>query len=171
MIWPSYSQQNVNRAVRAGSEMGKDQFLRLLVAQLQNQDPLQPMDNTEYISQLAQFSALEQMSNVAAEVRLLRQSMGMASSLIGKQITWTVMDSTGQTKLKTGIVEAISFKDGNQYAIVGGETVPLDRLVRVEEPKPDAEQPLPDQDGNQPVPDDEEQPLPEEDGGTAGEGE
>ncbi|MCI5639975.1 MAG: flagellar hook capping protein, partial [Lachnospiraceae bacterium] len=47
-----------------GSEMGKEEFLQLLVAQMKYQDPLEPTDNTEYVSQLAQFSELEQMQNL-----------------------------------------------------------------------------------------------------------
>ena len=51
--------------MRVSSVLGKDAFLELLVTQLQNQDPLNPMDDKEFIAQLAQFSSLEQMSNVA----------------------------------------------------------------------------------------------------------
>jgi flagellar basal-body rod modification protein FlgD len=44
--------------------LGKDDFLKLMITQLQHQNPLEPMDNTEYISQMASFSALEQMNNL-----------------------------------------------------------------------------------------------------------
>ncbi len=55
----------------AESDMDKDAFMSLLVAQMGNQNPLEPMDNTEFISQLAQFSALEQQQNIAAGIELL----------------------------------------------------------------------------------------------------
>jgi len=53
-----------NKTTSGTSELGKDEFLQLLVTQLKYQDPLEPMDNTEYISQLAQFSTLEYMGNM-----------------------------------------------------------------------------------------------------------
>jgi len=73
------------------SVMGKDQFLQLLVVQLQNQDPTQPMQNTEFVAQLAQFSALEQMQNVNSNLGtsiLLNQSVNnsLATTLIGRDI-------------------------------------------------------------------------------------
>ena len=49
-------------------ELGKDAFMNLFVTQLQNQDPLEPMDNTEFLSQMAQFSSLEQMQNIAGAI-------------------------------------------------------------------------------------------------------
>ncbi len=76
-------------------ELGKDEFLRLLVTQMQYQDPLEPTDNTEFIAQLAQFSSLEQMNNIADGIEqsnewdfLQMQSINntMASDLIGKDI-------------------------------------------------------------------------------------
>jgi len=77
------------------SSLGKDDFLQLLVAQMQNQDPLEPMDNTDFIAQLAQFSSLEQMSNIADGIDqsnewdyLQMQSINnvMAAGLIGKEV-------------------------------------------------------------------------------------
>ena len=67
------TERKVNQ--RGSSELGKDEFLKLLVTQLQNQDPLNPQDDTQFISQLAQFSALEQMTNMSwlAKKLLYRQ--------------------------------------------------------------------------------------------------
>ncbi len=75
----------------ASDELGKDDFLNLFVTQLQNQDPLQPMDNTQFLSQMAQFSSLEQMQNIAGAMELLTLSQSAATnsqmiSLIGKRI-------------------------------------------------------------------------------------
>ena len=65
-IWPNYSAQNVQSAARKPvKELGKDQFLQILVTQLRNQDPMQPMQDKEFISQMAQFSSLEQMMNMS----------------------------------------------------------------------------------------------------------
>ncbi|MDQ1352522.1 MAG: flagellar basal-body rod modification protein FlgD [Acidobacteriota bacterium] len=72
-------------------ELGKDAFMQLLISQLAYQDPLEPMDNTEFISQLAQFSALEQQQNIAAGIQLLALSQTASTNsqmvnLIGKRV-------------------------------------------------------------------------------------
>lgn len=78
-------------------ELGKDAFLQLLVTQLKNQDPLEPQDNSSYIAELAQFSALEQMTNVVKNLEDLGNVVdnidtsvlvGQLSSMIGKGIDW-----------------------------------------------------------------------------------
>ena len=76
----------------ASQALGKDDFLRLLVAQLQNQDPLNPMDNSQFVAQTAQFSSLEQMQNMNKTLeRLAAQAGGggtaSASALLGKTVT------------------------------------------------------------------------------------
>ncbi len=72
--------------------LGKDAFLKLLVTQLQNQDPLNPLDDKEFIAQLAQFSSLEQMTNISEGIASLtektaQQDMLSAVSYIGKEVT------------------------------------------------------------------------------------
>lgn len=72
-------------------ELGKDAFMNLFVTQLQNQDPLEPMDNTEFLSQMAQFSSLEQMQNIAGAMELLTLSQSAATNsqmitLIGRRV-------------------------------------------------------------------------------------
>ncbi len=73
--------------------LGKDDFLKILIAQLQNQDPLNPMDDREFIAQMAQFSSLEQMMsmNTAMQTMLnvqLSETLVKHSELIGKEVTW-----------------------------------------------------------------------------------
>ncbi len=76
----------------ATSSLGKDAFLKLLVAQLQHQDPLKPMDDTAYVAQLAQFSSLEQMMSVNTKLDTLATGQNSVTnaglaSLIGKNVT------------------------------------------------------------------------------------
>lgn len=102
------------------SSLDKDTFLKLLIAQLQNQDPTSPMDDKEFISQMAQFSSLEQMQNVSKSIDSLsevaKQSQLMQyNSFIGKEVTWheitSEKDEEGNPIINTGtgIVSKISF--------------------------------------------------------------
>src|SRR3954453_23898149 len=70
--------------------LGKDSFLKLLVAQLQHQDPSQPTDSTQFMSQLAQFSSLEQMTNVNETLQTLAtsQSVSQGVELLGRYLTY-----------------------------------------------------------------------------------
>ncbi len=90
-ILPHAESNTPTTPASAQQPLGKEDFLRLLVAQLSAQDPLNPMDSTEFTAQLAQFSALEQMTNVNSTLEDLvkaQQAMGNSSmiSLIGKMV-------------------------------------------------------------------------------------
>jgi flagellar basal-body rod modification protein FlgD len=74
-----------------GDDLGKDEFLKILIVQLQNQDPLNPMDDKEFIAQMAQFTALEQMQNVAKA-----SQMQQATLMIGNYIKAEVNGDNGQ---------------------------------------------------------------------------
>lgn len=72
-------------------QLGKEEFLRLLITQLENQDPLNPMDDKEFVAQLAQFSSLEQLTNISEEVKAIKensvqQDMVGAVGFIGKEV-------------------------------------------------------------------------------------
>ncbi len=71
---------------KPGGALGKDEFMKLLVAQMQAQDPLDPMDSHEYIAQLAQFSSLEQLQNINDKLDDLTQQLSGAASLINNDI-------------------------------------------------------------------------------------
>jgi len=95
---------------KSSDSVDKEQFLNLLVAQLKYQDPLQPMDNTEYVSQLATFSELEQMQNVAQTTEVSR-----ATAMVGSLVT---IESLNET---TGVVSEITGKV--DYVSVSGSKV------------------------------------------------
>lgn len=132
-IWPYYSKQNVQTAARKPTgELGKDQFLQILITQLKNQDPMQPMQDKDFIAQMAQFSSLEQTMNMAKELASLRQSAGIASGLIGKTVEWQAQTENGVEK-RSGIVDAIVRRDGIQYVKVGESEVKIDDLLLISE--------------------------------------
>lgn len=88
----------------AKNALGKDAFLKMLIAQLQNQDPLNPMDGTAFVAQMAQFSALEQMQNLNDTMGSLPEYLGtfnnaQMANLIGNQATATgnVIDVSGSS--------------------------------------------------------------------------
>ena len=104
------------------TELGKDDFLKLLVAQLQSQDPLNPMEDKEFISQMAQFTSLEQMKNVSNAVQITQ-----ATSYIGKQITWD--DEMGEQQ--TGIVKSVRIVSGEPKIVVGDQNIALAKVTSV----------------------------------------
>lgn len=111
------------------SVLDKDDFMRLLITQLANQDPTNPMEDREFIAQMAQFSALEQMHNLNTQLFLLRESPTQLSHLIGKQVTWE--NQSGENK--TGLVDAVVYKQGLSYVEVDGELVLVMNIVGIKE--------------------------------------
>lgn len=108
-----YSSVQVQR--EDGNNLDKNAFFKLLVTQLKYQDPLAPMDNTQFIAQMAQFSSLEQMENMNANMsQFLRiQALSEGASLIGRTVE-TIDAATGETI--TGKVEKVTFEEGNMFA-------------------------------------------------------
>ncbi len=116
--------------VRVGSSvLGKDDFLRLLVAQLRNQNPLEPMNDREFIAQLAQFSALEQMHNVSQAVQALsrRQEAAAAFQLVGRRVV--VQNADGTTT--EGVVVGVRRREDRFVLVVADREYTLDQLVEV----------------------------------------
>ena len=124
-IQETASQSSVQKS--SGSNgMDKDAFLQLLVAQMKYQDPLEPTSNTEYISQYATFSQVEQMQNMAASMELSR-----ASSLVGKLVTVETTDSNGETKQIQGMVEYVTYENNKAYVSIDGTLYSADDVVAV----------------------------------------
>ncbi|WP_127592519.1 flagellar hook capping FlgD N-terminal domain-containing protein [Paenibacillus lautus] len=132
-MWPNYAKGNVSSKSGNGQELGKDQFLSILITQLRHQDPLQPMQDREFIAQMAQFTSLEQLMNINTQLTAMSQSLGAASSLIGKQISWMFKPEDGsESVMKSGIVDSIMVREGVHYAKVGDSEVSLDQIVKIE---------------------------------------
>lgn len=146
------------KETKANDDLGKQAFLQLLVTQLQNQDPLDPQDNGEYISQLAQFSALEQMTNVSKGLEDLGKVVGnidtsvlvgQLSGMIGKQIDWietiNEADEEGNPlshdEKMTGVVSGVSIVEGTPSIVVekDGEKYQVDisKVAHVYETAPE----------------------------------
>ena len=111
----------------ASQKLGKDDFLKLLITQLQNQDPTSPMENTEFIAQMAQFSSLEQMTNMSTEFTKLANMLnsGEAVSLLGK----SVEVASGESSI-SGVVEAVT-RGTNPQIKVNGMLYSMDQINAV----------------------------------------
>ncbi len=147
-----------NTAVWEGDTMGKDTFLQLLVSQLQNQDPLNPVNDKEFLAQMAQFSSLEQMQNLntnfekgLSELRqavdeglynnfqalvsmnnnLVVQQNFQGINLLGKEVTATV-ETDDRCRILEGIVEKVSFKDGRVLVEIDGKALYMDEVTHFE---------------------------------------
>lgn len=107
----------------ANSSLDKDAFLQLLVAQMKYQDPLEPTSNTEYISQYATFSELEEMQNMRNSMDTQR-----ASSLVGQYVTVKSTGTNGETTLIGGKVDFITIENGKSYLNINGNKYSIDDL-------------------------------------------
>ncbi len=131
----AYNAQNNANKLTTDRALDKDAFLKLMVTQMQYQDPLDPQDNSEYVAELAQFSALEQMTNVSdgvGEVAKLVSNLdtsvlvGQLSGMIGQDLQWTHTtqseDENGNpvpfSEMKEGKVTGVSISDGSPTVIV-----------------------------------------------------
>ncbi|MDE6600611.1 MAG: flagellar hook capping protein [Lachnospiraceae bacterium] len=114
---------------QGSNTLDKDAFLQLLVAQMKYQDPLEPTSNTEYISQYATFSELEQMQNMSASMELFR-----ASSLVGQTVLLKVRDSQGRVTNVQGNVDYVVYENNKAYLSVNGDLYSMDDLDTVADP-------------------------------------
>ena len=108
-------------------EMGKEDFLKLLVAQMENQDPLNPSSNEDMVMQLAQFSSIEQTERMNNNLEHFIQdnTMGMASSMIGQEIEAANPDSGQITK---GVVTQVNINGQGTSLVVGNNQVDLEHV-------------------------------------------
>ncbi len=112
-----------------GGALGKEEFLNLLVAQMANQDPLNPMDSTESIAQLAQFSALEQMQNVATQIESLRQSSGLIDAMLLQGQNVEAVDVNGATY--SGTVESATWGAEGLVLTIGETQIAMSNIAEL----------------------------------------
>ncbi len=107
-------------------DLGMEDFFNLLVAQMTNQDMMNPADNTQMVAQMAQFSALQAMNTVAEY-----QQSSNALSYVGKNVTIAHVNDAGEMVSITGDVEKVTFYDGKPQVYVGGKAYDLYTVMQV----------------------------------------
>ncbi len=112
---------------KTSNELGKDDFLKILIAQLSNQDPTSPLDNAEFIAQMAQFSSLEQMTNMSQSFEKMANFINSteAQSMLGKTVELDLGDSS-----VTGSVEAAT-RGSQPQILVNGMYYSMDKIKTV----------------------------------------
>ena len=122
-------ESQLGRTEQPGGALGKDEFLNLLVAQLSHQDPLNPMDSTESIAQLAQFSALEQMQNVADQVEKQRHASSMLDAMLldGQHVAIELQNGT----TAEGLIESASWMNSELNLSIGGQNIPFSKIANI----------------------------------------
>lgn len=141
VIDPSLYVKNSQSAKRStpGTEMGKEQFLQMLVTQIQNQDPLNPMEDKDFMAQMAQFSSLEQMMNMTESINKLVDSQLVSpviqySHMIGKYVSYQVRDEKTGAIIETKSGQVIAVSQNKGWAILelsNGEKVLADAISTV----------------------------------------
>ncbi|MBU5673076.1 flagellar hook assembly protein FlgD [Paenibacillus brevis] len=141
-VWSNYSSSNAS--TQTNNELGKDAFLKLMITQMQNQDPLSPMDNKDMIAQMAQFTSVEQLVNISSQLSAMSQSLGNNSGLIGKVVSWLGETKTGNydistgtseviTTYESGLVDSIIVRNGVHYVKVGSKEIQISDIQQVED--------------------------------------
>jgi flagellar basal-body rod modification protein FlgD len=114
-----YSTPTTTSSAQSSNGMGKDTFMKLLVAQMANQNPMEPTDDKEMIAQMTQFSTLEQITNMATESSksATASQMSQAVNLLGRTVTYLDADGAKQT----GTVDQVSMVNGAPNLTIGGK--------------------------------------------------
>lgn len=113
-------------------ELGKEAFLKILVTQLQNQDPTQPQKDGEFIAQMAQLSVLEQLSNLNNSLTAYLESsnnVNQYSYALGKTVSWHNPELNVQ---ESGVVTGIHYKDNQVFYKIGDQEIPANTIIAME---------------------------------------
>lgn len=139
----SYNYNSSYYATTDGSTLDMTDFYQLLTAQLVNQDPLEPTSNTEFLAQMAQFSTLQEMSDMTDAINVMTelQYASYGASMIGKNVILASWDDSGELVETTGKVDNVIFLSGLVYVEVNGEVYDLGSIMELvaELPEVDAD--------------------------------
>lgn len=112
--------------VQKDNGLSMDDFFQLIAAQLQNQNMLDPVDNTEYIAQMAQFSSLSKLNEIGQAMDKI-----YAMSMLGKTVAVSITHDNGTTESKVGVVEEIGYSGGSPYLMIDGSYYGLSDIAAV----------------------------------------
>ncbi|MGP4072245.1 flagellar hook assembly protein FlgD [Piscibacillus sp. B03] len=134
---PSFYLSNQNQMREGSSELDKDAFLKILMTQLTNQDPLDPMKDQDFVAQMASFSQLEQITNMASGFenifnQQLSQNFLQFSNLIDKEVSYQ-SNNDESTEEILATVQSVK-KEGNNILLTlnNGETINADQVHKIE---------------------------------------
>ena len=117
------------------SDLDRNAFFKLLITQLKNQSPMEPMKNREFISQMASFTSLEQMRQMNENMNqfLKMKNLSEGASLIGKTIEKKVEEDNGEQSIIKGEVEKIIFEEEETYALLAKDKgkINLDEIDKI----------------------------------------
>ncbi|MGN0368585.1 MAG: flagellar hook assembly protein FlgD [Wujia sp.] len=122
----SNSYQASSKGKSQSGDLDKEAFLQLLVTQMQYQDPLNPSDSTQYMSQLAQYSSLEAQMNISETLE-----RGNSLNLVGQYVIMNTTDASGASSMISGLVEYATVKDGDVYLSINDTYYPAEDLDSV----------------------------------------
>ncbi|MBK5251275.1 MAG: flagellar biosynthesis protein FlgD [Peptostreptococcaceae bacterium] len=109
---------DASQSSSSGQKLGKNEFFQILAAQLQFQDPMEGGDNSEYVAQLAQFSALEQMENLNLAIADLKNNQNL---LFGSQMIGKTVEVVGENEIVKGEVQSVRVRESGLYIVVGDQ--------------------------------------------------
>jgi flagellar basal-body rod modification protein FlgD len=130
-----YLAQKPDERKTGNSQLGKDEFLKILMAQLQNQDPTNPMKDNEFIAQMAQFSSLEQMTNMTQAFEKFASGQQQTqliqyNTFVGKQVKWheltEELDADNKPVVNEGLgtIKSVKFIDGSvEFTLSDGKVI------------------------------------------------
>ncbi|MFV1974349.1 MAG: flagellar hook capping FlgD N-terminal domain-containing protein [Candidatus Scalindua sp.] len=124
----------MENAAIGSSTVNQDEFLRLFVAQLQNQSPMDPLKGADFIAQLAQFSSLEQLTNLNASFadNLKFQQLAGGSEFIGKKATYVDPAAGGPAE---GVIQGAITRDGSISLVIQNGEIPISNITGIFENK------------------------------------